>query len=693
MNVQMPDGTVVTGVPEGTTQEELLRRYQGMATNLAQKPDGTFLDKLVSVGESAKAALSPSAGAGGAIVQAMGRGLSALGMPALETAYTNLTNKREADLAALREKAGLSGTDVTRAAMTPLNPSNLATLPMFGGPAASLVGRAAQGAGIAGSQAALTPTRNDGNYLANKATDVGIGAGLGFLATPAMEGVIRAAGAAAAPLMRMARDRMSGQNAAQVNATIQQSLADQLETQGVKWADLSDNVRADLTARARDALAGGKGLTLNAQAAQRAADFERAGIRPTAGQITRDPVQFTWEKNKRGVIDDLTTRFNEQGSQISQMLRNVQESSGPQMGKFDAGKEILGELNKIDFNMQAQVSRAYKAFRDSTGATIDVPLMPVAQRVGEILDTFGADNVPGAVMSRLSSYGLVKRDGMHGGPWVAGGKQTKVFDLLEADKLLKTINANYDPMKGPQNAAMASLRKSINEAIDGIQIPEGNATADLGRAAVAAARERFGLIDRTEGLRAAVRNSVDPEDFVRKFVQNGSVQDLENLMAMLPTRTQDIIRRQVMGVIAGRAMNKEADAGLQQVTHAGMKAAREMFGADRMERMFPQGTRDQLGLIERLTGYTQVAPEGGYVNTSNTAVEGLRAGLGLLGRIPGAPLVLKGADWAQNTMRSSAALNPAAPAIAEPLSPELRGLLAKRLGLAAGAFTPEMLTQ
>lgn len=66
MDVQMPDGTTISGVPDGTSQAELLRRYRGhtVAAPIDANPTGSFTDNLL-------------AGVGKAIVDT-GRGLRQL---------------------------------------------------------------------------------------------------------------------------------------------------------------------------------------------------------------------------------------------------------------------------------------------------------------------------------------------------------------------------------------------------------------------------------------------------------------------------------------------------------------------------------------------------------------------------------------------------------------------------------------
>lgn len=673
-----PDGALyrIEG-PEGATREQVIERVKASVSGAPQQPKGSFLDKVVSVAESAKDALSPRSGAGGAIVQAAGRGLAALGMPWLENEMKANNSAEDARLQGLRDKAGFTGMDLTKTVASAANPSSLALLPAVGAPAANIVGRSVQGGAISGLQSLLTPVKDPStNYLEQKgkgAVEAGL---LGLIGTPIIEGATRAVGAVASPMINAIRTRMQppvGPGPGDI------ALSQQLAAHGVDFASLADSVKQQLREQAQRALsAGGQ---VNADAVQRASDFARAGVNPTKGQLTRDPVQWSWEMNKRGAIDDLAARFNEQGGALTDRLRTLQNTSGPAMGPFDAGTKIIDSLRNVDNNLSMKTTSAYNKWRASSGATADVPMQPIAQRLGETLDTYGVENIPGAVMRKLEGFGLM------------GGKQTKVFDLLEADKLLKVLNANFDPMNKPQAAALGGIRKGLNEAIDSMVAPEGAPAVAQLREAIGLAKQRFQLIDKTEGLRAAIGGNAKAEDFVRKYVESGSVADLESMMKLLPKDAAQVMQRQLIDRIAGRAFNREGDQALQNVSHAGLKNAQDAITPDRLNRALPPDILDQLGLLTRVSGYIQTAPRGSYVNSSNSAVEAMRSGLGLLGKVPGAPLVMKLGTMAGDTLQTGGALNPGPVDAFSALTPELRKLLAQRVGLASGLLAPEVLSQ
>jgi len=58
-------------------------------------------------------------------------------------------------------------------------------------------------------------------------------------------------------------------------------------------------------------------------------------MKPTSGQITRDPIEFAQEKNLRSLSPELTERFNTQNKQLTQKMGSF--SNGAKED-YEAGK-------------------------------------------------------------------------------------------------------------------------------------------------------------------------------------------------------------------------------------------------------------------------------------------------------------------------------------------------------------------
>ncbi len=117
-----------------------------------------------------------------------------------------MVKAEEAGYQANRAAAGTEGTDWSRIAGNVLNPANIAA-GLRGAQAAQLLGatgRAIPAAAAGAAQAALAPVVSEGDYAAEKATQIGLGAGMGVLGEAAAQGVAKVAN----PLVSKAEQTM-----------------------------------------------------------------------------------------------------------------------------------------------------------------------------------------------------------------------------------------------------------------------------------------------------------------------------------------------------------------------------------------------------------------------------------------------------------------------------------------------------
>jgi hypothetical protein len=337
-------------------------------------------------------------------------------------------------------------------------------------------------------------------------------------------------------------------------------------------------------------------------AAMRAQDFRDLGMNPTLGQITRDPMQYAAELNMRGmrgVGDALSNRFNQQNSQLQQALYGM---AGNASDAYQAGTQIKGALQSIDAQLQQQVSDAYAAARASSGKNLDVPLNGVAQDYAQVLNDFG-DKVPSGVRNNFEQLGLM------------GGTQRKTFSVENAENLLKVINANQsnDPAT---NAALGQLRSSVKTAILSAD-DQGGVYAP----ARAMAAQRFALQDQIPALEASASNSINPDDFVRRFIVGGKTDDVNALAGLLrehnPQAFQEA-RNQIGAQLALKGFGNNV-AGDAPFKPAGFAQQMQAYGPAKLGAFYTPDEINQLNTIGRVGSYMNAYPSSAPVNTSNTA--------------------------------------------------------------------------
>jgi hypothetical protein len=272
-------------------------------------------------------------------------------------------------------------------------------------------------------------------------------------------------------------------------------------------------------------------------------------------------------------------------------------------------------------NMRA----GYKAFEDAAGRKLDVPLQGLAQDYAEIARRYKG-KIPAAVESEIDSLGLLT------------GKQRKVFDIDAAEDLIKTINANYDPMNLPQKSALDRLRSSVQRSI--VDAADTNAVgaeaAGLGADARALASGYFQTLEKTPALRAALMNA-EPDDFVRKFVVGGKVNEIERMRALLPPEGRDQVRAQTVAYLQQKAFGANA-AGDGKAAQAAFNSELQKIGRPKLVALLGEEGANEMYRIGRVLSYIKQVPEGATPNTSGTG-QMLTSMLGRTKGLKGLPYV------------------------------------------------------
>lgn len=564
-----------------------------------------------------------------------------------------------AEYEAARSAAGQSGFDGARFTGNVLSPVNAAVgrvVPM-GRAGDSLKMLSGKGA-IAGAAGAATQPVMSDNFAGEKAGQIGIGAVTGGVITPAIS-------KAAESVARLVRSTMKNGTISKTPEGIAYEIKASLARDDIDAGQIPKQVMDKLTAEVQHAMQSGQ--EINAPALLRKLDFERVGVQPTLGQLTRDPTQYTKELNLRGIQgvgEPIANRLNEQQGQIASRFR--QGTAGAQ-NPYEAGRGLIETLQARDKEMTGGVRAAYKAFKDSTGKELEVPLAGLAQDYSKTLRDFGA-TIPGSVRSQFEELGLT------------GGKQLKLLSIDDAENLIKTINKNYNPADKAQATALNELRGHVQKAI--LEVTGDGAGAEAATLASLArdtAKKRFSAIDSTPALKAAI-NAAEPDDFVKKYVINGKVREINALADIAGPEGQQVMRQQMLKYLEGKAFGANM-AGDGSASQARFNQELNSIGKNKLTALLGQETTDDLFAVGRVMAYIQQRPAGSAVNESNTgaAVANLLSKIG--GTVKGAPyindFIVKPIGAFKDRAATSNALAAELPKQAAQLDPETVNRLAR----------------
>lgn len=675
MDVRLPDGTIIKSVPDGTTKADLVTKLKsgGMAVpgewlGEATKPAPTDRQKLLASAPMrlAKGGKDPIDGAAQLLQRVLpdsvvkgvnsfadkigGEGtflgdvLGIKGMtPEQMTADIRDSN---AEYEGARAAVGQTGFDGTRLVGNIASPVNMALgriMPV--GKVGSTTGRIAVKGSAAGAAGAATQPVMSDNFAGEKALQVGTGAVLGGVLAPVLSKV-------GDSVTRFVRDKIRSGAVSKTPEGIALEIKASLQRDDIDVSQIPRHVMDKLTQEVNEALSNGQ--ELNAPALLRKMDFDRVGVKPMLGQLTRDPSQFTREVNLRGVQgvgEPIANRLSEQQAMIASKFRQwVSGAKNP----YEAGEGLIGSLQAQNDEMERGVRSAYQAFKESTGKDLPVQLSGLRSGYNETLKEFG-ETIPSAVRRRFDEIISGPKPAHSHGAKPAAQTALQILDsnggvlsdltpkptprtlsIEDAERLIKTINRHYNPADRAQARALDDLRKTVQNAIYSAG-DEGAEAGLLAKQARETARKRFETIDSAPALKAAIDN-VAPDDFVKKYVINGKVREINKLVELVGPEGQKTMRQQLLRHLQSKAFGTNV-AGDGAGRQASLNSELESIGRNKLTALLGAEQTDDLYALGRVMAYIQQQPAGSAVNNSNSGAM-VTSMLGKIGgKLQGAPYI------------------------------------------------------
>lgn len=553
------------------------------------------------------------------------------------------------------------GIDLARGVGNVLSPVNMALGKVMPGGGSTTLAVAGKGA-TAGAVGAATQPVTSEDYWKTKVVQTIGGATVGAVLAPVANKI-------ATSLARYVQTKMGG-NGIKTPEGVEQEIRASFARDDIDVGQIPKNVMAKLTEEVKQSMASGK--TVDAASTLRKMDFERAGIAPTTGQITRNPGQYSRELNLKGVQgvgEPLADRFAQQQAQISARLRSG--TAGPD--EYGAGQKLVELAKGKGAAMDTDIRASYKAFRDSTGKDLEVPLGGLAADYAKTLRNYG-NEIPGAVRSQFEELGLLT------------GKQTKLLTIEDAENLIRVINNHYNPLDKTRARALDELRNGLQNAVIGTtENGLGMEAATLGKMARGTFADKAKLLETVPAFKAAL-DGAEPDDFVRKFVLNGKVRELNEFSKIVGPDGQKTMEQQMLTYLQKKAFGVNA-AGDGAGSQARFNSELDKIGKNKLVALLGESKTDELYNLGRVMAYIQQRPAGSSVNESQTgaAVANLFNKIG--GTVKGAPYIndfvikpigaFKDRAEVANALRAQLAENPAQ------LDPKTVNALARLMGASA----------
>lgn len=620
MDVRLPDGTVIRGVPDNITKAELTDK---LARN------GYDMSKL-----GGEAAPNPQLA----------------GVPGYDA-----QGRPEAAKAPVKDERPTNGVDVAtgrkgRAGDVFDKVMGVAEVPatMITGALGSLVGAAAgaaktitggkfgtqagiqEGEDVAGKVAqAMTyqPRMQTGANLAQMVGHVAERSGVAGLGFPELNAAGQAAGNATRAVRGAAAATAAAQDTADAAAV------------ATKGPNLRDLVRAP-------SQLDGVGAARASDAAQRAARAQSlpVPIKLTKGQLTRDRQQVAFErgtaKQKEG--EQLATHYEDQNATFMQNLdAGVDETGAQNVTKRAVGKSVVSALEAKDAAKQAEIRDLYQKARDAGEMQPMVDVSPLADWVAKNKGKDKLAPIVSAIEDEMRQNAQVQGGGLDNLTLTPKPKQT-LMTLDASEDLRQMVNKLAQP--GTPNVVMGKEAKAL---IDAAQEGKGGDLFKQARRAYENYSNEFtnrDVIDKALRTKPGTKDrAVAYEDIFNHAIMNGSTDDVRHVFRVLeahPAGTDPAVvaaGQQAAKDLRGAVINHIKDEMQKNlnVDSTGARTGstakidsivRELDNDGKLEAIFGKADAQKIRDLRDVAIDIYTNPSG-TVNTSGTADSLIREGL------------------------------------------------------------------
>jgi hypothetical protein len=606
MDVQLPDGRILRGVPDGTTKMQLAEKLKSNGIDVPSEWVGVATPP------------APNLGAFNMPFMSRLRGAAA---DASEFAEKELTPAKA--VAGTGEAALALGTGTAAEPIAGL--AGIAATPFGKGPEAveatrsalSYQPRTAIGRGL--TQAVAFPfeqAAKGADKAGGVVTDVTGSPALGTLVKTALEGGAAAVGGRKVATVTRKPDvgptRIPGE-------TPHERAKAYVDTRtNLDWDSLADAVKT----RLKEVAATGSNLErLDATAFERQAllaSLPRPITNPTRGQVTRDPLQQRNEQLAKATEagDELRALDIEHNKALIENLDVLRGKTGATaVGDIQTGQSVQGALRERHAAESARVRSLYKD-AEKAGETQG----PVnIDKLVNYLKNHEDPTMVGYATSKLKALKAIS-DEANGGISVSQARPLSFAELEGIRKAASTAGKSAD-------GTVRHYAKELRDVIEDV-MSEAGGDAGAKYSAARSARKAVGEeFERTAAVARLVKNqrmskdrATAVEDTWRKSVLTGSLDDLKNVRTSLektPRGTQawNDLKAATIDYIKDRAtggdLGLKNQAGDLNATWGSLRRAVDEIGPEKLREMFgDQGAKQIEAVVEAAQILKTEAPTG-----------------------------------------------------------------------------------
>jgi hypothetical protein len=554
------------------------------------------------------------------VAQLVAQGGEKLGVfgEGMSDALTQNVNEEEARYQ--KDRGPNAGADIASAVG---NVGMLAPLALIPG-GQTVVGRAAAGAAGGGAGGALQfdPT----NSAAGTAKNIATGAATGAVLGPALGWLTDKIG----PVASSAIGKLKGLGARINGATDEAQIAQQIP----ELAQLPPQVARDLIKEAQQQIKATG--TLDEVQLARKANLIANDVTPTKAMVTRDPADWTRERNLQKLAQSPDEKLAQTGSELTDVFQTNDRALTNKLGSMSNGlpkatqeahgMTVMRSLDDLSDASQKDVSKLYEQVRATKGDNLASDARRVWETYDDLRDSPAADQVTEALRRRLTRLGMLDGD----------GKLTpKTLTVKEAEGLRQFINQQ------PNAFGKSKIIRAIDEDV------LGGAGEDAFAGARSAASQRFEMLDNPATQRALntlgeLNQGKTAQSYIKSQVIDAAEQDVDTLVQTIEKMPTDKAKDTLGALQAGvlqHLQSKAINPNSGQFSGAALNKAMQEIGDGKLLRVLGADQFKKLQSLAQAGIDATYQPAYSAVNNSNTApmllslTQRARA-------VPGVPLIV-----------------------------------------------------
>lgn len=647
MDVQLPDGTILRGVPDGMSKADLATKlkangYDTSALEPASVSAGKELNSIPrQIGLTARYGLEGLADSAQILTEPLryltdsitpnrkdgqpkslplgvmaSRAADWMGLPTPEGANERVVGGATKFLASA---GGLTGAASAGAkATTGMAQKGLAFL--AANPAQQMT--AATGAGLAGGASKEAGGSTGQQVLASALGGIG-GAGVASLGGAAINSA------------------KSLKNAMMTPQQMDLRISSVLEKSGVDFSQVPERVKQSLRAELSSALKAEK--ELDPAAVGRLLAFKEAGLTPTRGMVSQNPVQITREMN----LAKMGANSGDEGLQGLALIQN--QNNAKLIGNLNGMGAANGNLSNAGNTLTSSILGRQSGLRDAEQAAWDAAKgsagykQPIASGVlSDINKALDSEGMMPFMNPQISKYmeafqtgqpftpqayrnlqSMLSRETMKGGN--EGAAASMAARILRDGELKPAgfVNPQNLPVSQGMAAGMRAADGASTEAIDAVNRAR-NAT-----------RQAYAFEESSPLVKSVLGDgrASDPDRIAKSFIIGGTTREAAEVVQQVGPGNIGPIKDAILAHLKKQAVNGADDEVAKFSQSAFNKALRDM-GQEKLALFFSPEELKALSTNGRVAALMQSQPVGSAVNNSNSGALLLGRGLDALNKMP-----------------------------------------------------------